>query len=88
MPIMTQQYLTVVYIFYYTYWAGKEGGQYPLNCEVGGQIPPLPLQFRRLCAANTPQLLPDPHIKSGTTCAEQSHWIIVSLSMLKYMWMQ
>jgi len=42
MPILTQQYLTVVYILYVLGW--EMGGQCPPNCEVrgGGKCPPCP----------------------------------------------
>ena len=40
MPIMTQQYLTIVYILYVL--SLEMGGQCPLNCEVGvANAPPV-----------------------------------------------
>ena len=51
MPIMTQQYLTVVYII--CTGLQNRGGNAPptvkLGAQLGGQMPPCPPQFRRLC---------------------------------------
>jgi len=47
MPIMTQQYLTVVYIM--CTGLRNRGGNAPPTVKLGGQVPPLPPQFRRLC---------------------------------------